>query len=402
MRLIDRIRQQQRNQQQRLPALPSGTGTEAAAESAAASAAPAVTPGLRTVTDHDEGAADRTDRLLDGFSGRQLHETTAQVQSSEAVESRSDAVGQLQQATTSSSDDGTAVSSQQVSHQAGTSSSHRQPLPGPEQMGLGDQHGDSALQQGSSPPLQVDAESNQPSVWRPDLPSQHHQRPPGQEQPLQPLMQPPSHQLSSYSAATTNSLDRRQAVPAASADATGAAGREPGHAARSDLGLAATEQHQSAVPSRLPPGDQPQQAGGPAVAQPPAVALAPTPAVAGPPAVAHVPDAPPGRPAAAVVRQDDEPMAFEELVGLRGPIRLLFENAGTVIFSSAMFMASTLWVPFTWGRVTIRGIVMLQAAWKLDVLPAAALQLLLKSSQVSLHKITCTVQSCCGLLALMS
>ena len=352
------------------------------------------------MTDH-EGAADRnrTDSFLEGFSERQLHQTTAHVQSSEAVQSRPDAAGQLQQATSSSSDDGSAVSSQQISHQAGTSSSHRQPLPNPEQMGLGDQHGGSALQQGSSPPLQVDAESNKPSAWRPDLPSQHHQRPPGQEQPLQAIMQPPSQRLSSDSAATTSSLDGRQAVPAASADVTGEAGREPGHAARSDLGLAATEQHQLAVPTRSPAVHQPQLAGGPAVAQPPAVPRAPTPAVAGPPAVAHVPDAPPGRPAAAVVRQDDEPMAFEELVGLRGPIRLLFENAGTVIFSSAMFMASTLWVPFTWGRVTIRGLVMLQAAWKLDVLPAAALQLLLKSSQVSLHNLTCTVQSCCGLMA---
>ena len=85
----------------------------------------------------------------------------------------------------------------------------------------------------------------------------------------------------------------------------------------------------------------------------------------------------------AAVLVNDEPMAFEELVGLRGPIRLLFENAGTVIFSSAMFMAATLWAPFTWGRITIRGIVTLQAAWKLTVLPAAAMQLLLKSYQVS-------------------
>ena len=85
----------------------------------------------------------------------------------------------------------------------------------------------------------------------------------------------------------------------------------------------------------------------------------------------------------AAVLVNDEPMAFEELVGLRGPIRLLFENAGTVIFSSAMFMAATLWAPFTAGRITIRGIVTAQAAWKLTVLPAAAMQLLLKNYQVS-------------------
>ena len=84
----------------------------------------------------------------------------------------------------------------------------------------------------------------------------------------------------------------------------------------------------------------------------------------------------------AAVAVNDEPMAFEELVGLRGPIRLLFENAGTVIFSSAMFMAAALWAPFTWGRITISGIVMTQAAWKLTVLPAAAMQLLLKNHQV--------------------
>ena len=79
---------------------------------------------------------------------------------------------------------------------------------------------------------------------------------------------------------------------------------------------------------------------------------------------------------------NDEPMAFEELVGLRGPIRLLFENAGTVIFSSAVFMAAALWAPFMWGRITIRGIATAQTAWKLTVLPAAAMQLLLKNYQV--------------------
>ena len=79
---------------------------------------------------------------------------------------------------------------------------------------------------------------------------------------------------------------------------------------------------------------------------------------------------------------NEEPMAFEELVGLRGPIRMLFENAGTVIFSSAMFMAAALWAPFMWGRITIRGIAMAQTAWKLSLLPAAAMQLLLKTHQV--------------------
>ena len=79
---------------------------------------------------------------------------------------------------------------------------------------------------------------------------------------------------------------------------------------------------------------------------------------------------------------NDEPMTFEELVGLRGPIRLLFENAGTVIFSSALFMAAALWAPFMWGRITIRAIAMLQTACKLTVLPAAAMHLLLKNYQV--------------------
>ena len=87
----------------------------------------------------------------------------------------------------------------------------------------------------------------------------------------------------------------------------------------------------------------------------------------------------------ALVRHDDEPMAFEELVGLQGPIRLLFENAGTVLFSSAMFMAGALWLPFTWGRITIRGIATVEAAWKLTVLPTAAMQLLMKSYQVCLR-----------------
>ena len=86
------------------------------------------------------------------------------------------------------------------------------------------------------------------------------------------------------------------------------------------------------------------------------------------------------RQAAAVL--NDEPMTFGELVGLRGPVRLLFENAGTVIFSSAMFMAAALWAPFTWGRITIRGIATAQTACKLTVLPAAAMRLLLKNYQV--------------------
>ncbi|KAL3131681.1 hypothetical protein ABBQ38_007973 [Trebouxia sp. C0009 RCD-2024] len=87
--------------------------------------------------------------------------------------------------------------------------------------------------------------------------------------------------------------------------------------------------------------------------------------------------------AAGVVLNDDHPMAFEELVGLRGPIRLLFENAGTVIVTSAMFVGAALWAPFMWGSLTIKGIVMAQASWKLTVLPAAAMQLLLKTHQIS-------------------
>lgn len=86
--------------------------------------------------------------------------------------------------------------------------------------------------------------------------------------------------------------------------------------------------------------------------------------------------------AAGVVPNDDHPMAFEELVGLRGPIRLLFENAGTVIVSSAMFVGAALWAPFMWGSLTIKGIAMVQASWKLTVLPAAAMQLLLRNHQV--------------------
>ena len=108
------------------------------------------------------------------------------------------------------------------------------------------------------------------------------------------------------------------------------------------------------------------------------------------------PDVPaaPAVPAVAAQAVGEEPMAFEDLVGLRGPVRLLFENAGTMILSTAMFMIGALWLPFTWGRFTIKSIAMLQAAWKLTVLPAAAVQLLLKSQQVCLWKGLYLCMSC--------
>lgn len=88
-------------------------------------------------------------------------------------------------------------------------------------------------------------------------------------------------------------------------------------------------------------------------------------------------------PAVPAMPAGQEPMAFEDLIGLRGPVRLLFENAATMILSGAMFILGALWLPFTWGRLIIKAIAMLQAAWRLTVLPTAAVQLLLKTDQVS-------------------
>ena len=94
----------------------------------------------------------------------------------------------------------------------------------------------------------------------------------------------------------------------------------------------------------------------------------------------------------AVARPDDEPMAFEELVGLQGPVRLLFENAGTVVFSTAMFMAGALWLPFTCGRITIKSIALVQATWQFPVLPDAAMQLLVRNFQVAMTSIQSLMQ----------
>ena len=126
------------------------------------------------------------------------------------------------------------------------------------------------------------------------------------------------------------------------------------------------------------------------------------PAVPAEPALQDMPEghaepavpAAPAVPAVAAQPIGEEPMAFEDLVGLRGPVRLLFENAGTMILSTAMFMIGALWLPFTWGRFTIKSIAMLQAAWKLTVLPAAAVQLLLKSQQVCLWQGLYLCMSC--------
>lgn len=47
---------------------------------------------------------------------------------------------------------------------------------------------------------------------------------------------------------------------------------------------------------------------------------------------------------------------FEELIGLRGPWRQLFENAATVLASTFVFLLAMLWVPFMLGSFTMAAI----------------------------------------------
>lgn len=47
---------------------------------------------------------------------------------------------------------------------------------------------------------------------------------------------------------------------------------------------------------------------------------------------------------------------FEELIGLRGPWRQLFENAVTVLASTFVFLLAMLWVPFMLGSFTMAAI----------------------------------------------
>lgn len=247
----------------------------------------------------------------------------------------------------------------------------------PQQDGLRGQTVGTEQQQDSLLLQQAYAETTQLASDQPrPLPHQgwHPQR-----QHLPPMLLPSldsTPQLAADNAASVSKSGAQQPLSTLSAGPTAATSIESQAEPRLVPGLLDTVQRQQADALHVP--HQPDPVAAPAVAEQLAIVPALAPAVAqqqaaAPAAAPHVP---------AVVRHDDEPMAFEELVGLRGPIRLLFENAGTVIFSSALFMAATLWVPFTCGRVTIRGIVTMQAAYRLTVLPTAAMQLLLKNYQV--------------------
>ena len=372
MRLIDRIRQQQQQQQQPV-ALPSVAGTDSAEERRHRSAAPALASGPQTGSAADGGVADSAQysEVPEDSREDEQDEKSVALQEAEAAEVKYSAERQLQQQRSGHYD----VS---IHQQAGTSS--RDNL----QMACGHQQDEMRGQARSTEQLQGSLLHRQAYADITQLASDqprpvHDQGRHPQRQHLLPMLLPSldsTQQLAADNAASVSNSGAQQPLSSLSAAPTAVAGMESQSDLRLDPGLSDTSQRQQADALHVP--HQPEPVAAPAVAEHLAFVPAPAPAVAqqqaaAPPAAPHVP---------AVVRHDDEPMAFEELVGLRGPIRLLFENAGTVIFSSALFMAVALWVPFTCGRLTIRGIVMMQAAYKLTVLPTAAMQLLLKSYQV--------------------
>lgn len=57
-----------------------------------------------------------------------------------------------------------------------------------------------------------------------------------------------------------------------------------------------------------------------------------------------------------VVEEDMMDVPFEELIGLRGPWRQLFENAATVLASTFVFLLAMLWVPFMLGSIIMAAI----------------------------------------------
>jgi len=61
-------------------------------------------------------------------------------------------------------------------------------------------------------------------------------------------------------------------------------------------------------------------------------------------------------PAARAEEDDLMDVPFEELIGLRGPWRQLFENAATVLASTFVFLLAMLWVPFMLGSFTMAAI----------------------------------------------
>lgn len=375
MRLIDRIRQQQQQQRVALPCL-AGADSASPEERLHRSAAPALASGSETGSDADSGVADSAQysKVPEDSREDQQDEKSVAPQEAEAAEHRYSSERQLQQQPSGHSD----LSSHQ---QADTfSRDNLQMACGPQQDGMRGQARDTEQPQGSLLHQQANAEITQLASDQPRPMHDQGRHPQGQH--LLPMLLPSldsTQQLAADNAASVSSSGAQQPLSSVSAGPTAVAGME----SQSDLGLdrlSDLSQRQQAVVLHMP--HQPEPAAAPAVAEHLAFMPAAAPAVAQqqaaePAAAPHMP---------AVVRHDDEPMAFEELVGLRGPIKLLFENAGTVIFSSALFMAAVLWVPFTCGRVTIRAIVRMQAAYKLTVLPAAAMQLLLKNYQVCMER----------------
>ena len=64
--------------------------------------------------------------------------------------------------------------------------------------------------------------------------------------------------------------------------------------------------------------------------------------------------------AAARAPAEEREFAFNELIGLDGPLRMLLENAATVIFTTWAFLTAALWMPFMLGRIAIATLVGLQ------------------------------------------
>ena len=97
------------------------------------------------------------------------------------------------------------------------------------------------------------------------------------------------------------------------------------------------------LPAPLPPPG-PAQAEGPAPLPPADAAAVP-------------PNEEPAVPAARAGDEDDlMDVPFEELIGLRGPWRQLFENAATVLASTFVFLLAMLWVPFMLGSFTMAAV----------------------------------------------
>ena len=52
-------------------------------------------------------------------------------------------------------------------------------------------------------------------------------------------------------------------------------------------------------------------------------------------------------------------MAFEEIIGLQGPLQQLFLSAGTLLLATCGFLVLALWLPCMLGRTTVNWLVLL-------------------------------------------